>query len=193
VRELPASFPHEHQELPDICNRDVRCHTIKTEMKMRRILAGSIVTLLLAVSALAASCDLSCAFAREYSDCHARESNPQASSDSGMDMDGMDMTGMPMPGMASGGGQSSTLGVSRKPAPHPFIGEMGPCERKSCDQSSSVSVKAVGLNAPRLRAIVAVIPAPLAHNDAMPARKARDDVASIPPPTQSCLPLNLRI
>jgi hypothetical protein len=162
-------------------------------MKMRRILAGSIATLLLAMSALAASCDLSCAFSRADADCHARDAKLQQLPDSGRAMDGMDMAGMSMPEMAAREGQPATCEISRSRAPHPSIGDMGPCERQSCGQITLVSANAIRSQAPRLRAIAVIAPPPSAIVTARRIHNARDDVASDRPPNESSPPMNLRI
>src|ERR1700676_5285457 len=108
-------------------------------MTMRRIFASSIVALMLSVSPLAAACDLSCAFASLNSDCHSEQTEPQGPSSGDMKMDGMATDGMTMPEMAHSGDQQA---ISRTRTSHPTIGEMGPCERQSCDPDSAVSAKA---------------------------------------------------
>src|SRR6266851_236893 len=105
-------------------------------MMIRRIFVGSIVTLLLSVSSLAAACDVSCAFASMNSDCHLDQSESQDSTPGGMKMDGM-----AMPEMASGEGQQTNFAAPRANIAHPSIGEMGPCEKQACDDSSAVSAK----------------------------------------------------
>ena len=118
------------------------CRRIETGMMIRRIFAGSIVALLLSVSSLAAACDLSCAFASMSSDCHSAQTESQDSAVGGMKMDGMAMAGMTMPGMASRRRPTSGFcGRALQTASHPSIGEMGPCERQTCDNGSAVSAK----------------------------------------------------
>jgi hypothetical protein len=162
-------------------------------MKITRIVAGSVVALLLAVTSVAAACDLSCAFALGDSDCHSGESASQSSTDLRMAMDGMDMAGMAMPGMAYADEQASKPEVSPARAGHPSIGDMGPCERQSCDKSSFVSVKASRAGVAPLHSILVF--AEIAFAGAAPEliRGARDDVAFNRPLGESPLLLSLRI
>src|SRR5579864_3745334 len=111
-------------------------------MRIRRIFAGSIVALLLSVSPLAAACDISCAFPSISADCHSQRTESQASASGGMKMDGMAMAEMPMPEMANGQGQQPEPAATGPNASHALIGEMGPCERQSCDNGFSVSARA---------------------------------------------------
>src|ERR1700733_7624074 len=102
-------------------------------MKMKRILAGSIVALLASVSTLAAACDLSCAFGSMNSDCHSSQVQNLDSDSGGMKMDGMAIAGMTMPEMPGVAGQQISSTTERARTGHPSIGDMGPCERHSCD------------------------------------------------------------
>jgi hypothetical protein len=111
-------------------------------MKIKRILAGSIVALLVCVSALAAACDLSCAFASMSSDCHSSQSQMLDSDSGGMKMDGMSMAGMTMPEMAGGAGEQTVSAAERAKTGHASIGEMGPCERRSCDGETAAPARA---------------------------------------------------
>jgi hypothetical protein len=115
---------------------------IEDRMKIKRILAGSIVALLMSVSALAAACDLSCAFASMSSDCHSGQSQTLNSESRGMKMDGMAMAGMAMPQMASSAEQQSVSATDHTSNSHPSIGDMGPCERQSCNGETAIAARA---------------------------------------------------
>ena len=108
-------------------------------MMIRRLFAGSIVALLLAVSSLAAPCDLSCAFAPRKSDCHAQQTEAQNSPSGDMNMAGMNMAGM-------SGGESMNQQLVSAPSPtlpvHAGVVDMGTCERQSCDPAPVPAVKA---------------------------------------------------
>lgn len=105
-------------------------------MWIRRIFAGSIVAVLLLVPSLAAACDLSCAFPSINSDCHLEQAGTSASD--GMNMNSTAMAGMTMPEMA-GDDQQAASTISRAKMAHPSIGEMGPCEKQSCDSGSAIA------------------------------------------------------
>jgi hypothetical protein len=109
---------------------------------IRRIFAGSIVLLLLSVSPIAVACDLSCAFAPMNSDCHSRQTRLQASPSSEMNMAGMSMAGMTMPETAGGENSRSVFAMAGGMRNHPRVGEMGLCERQSCDNGPAVSASA---------------------------------------------------
>lgn len=152
-------------------------------MKARRIFAGSIVALMLSVSPLAAACDLSCAFASMDSDCHAQRAETRDAASSGMHMDGMhmdgmDMDGMTMPGMAHSPEQKAGSAISAVMPNHPSIGEMGPCEKQSCDGDSTVSAKAKRSFAEQHDLILATIEIPRARSAPPTLRGARDDIAA---------------
>jgi hypothetical protein len=162
-------------------------------MLIRRILAGSIVALLLFVSSLAAACDLSCAFPSMSADCHLEQTEPQDSSSGGMKMDGMAMAGMTMPKMGSGRNLQTVSAISPTNASHPSIGEMGPCERQSCDSDTPVSARMTRSIDAQFHSIMAntetlrVICAPTLVHD------ARDDIAHYRPSGRSPLHLSLRV
>jgi hypothetical protein len=106
--------------------------------------AGSIVALLLAASSLAMACDLSCEFASMNSDCHAEQTEPQDSASGGMKMDGMAMDGMTMPQMSGDYSRNQQMvSAPRRTRPlHAKVVDMGTCERQTCDQASTLAVKA---------------------------------------------------
>lgn len=111
------------------------------EVKLiRLIIAAGSVILLLAVSSLALSCELSCAFASFQMDCHSSQA-PEKDSTPGagpvaiavpmaMDsMNGMDMSAM---SETDGAQNSASIGASREAGRHDVFAEMGVCERQTC-------------------------------------------------------------
>jgi hypothetical protein len=162
-------------------------------MGFKRICAGSIVTLLLSVSPLAAACDLSCAFATMNSDCHIQEVETQDSATSDMKMDGMAMGGMTMPEMAQSESQQAVSTISRAISNHPSIGEMGPCEKQSCDSDSAISAKASRPFAPQYDLVLATFEIPLADGAPPIFHGARDDIAAHHFRDEDPLHLSLRI
>jgi len=146
-------------------------------MKIRRIFAGTIVALLLSVSSLAAACDLSCAFASMNSDCHAQRAETQDAESGGMQMDGMAMDGMTMSGMAHNPEQKSASAISAVMPNHPSIGEMGPCEKQSCDGDTAVSAKASHSLPTQHNLILTIVENPRVVSVAPFIRDARDDIA----------------
>jgi hypothetical protein len=157
-------------------------------MNMKRAVAGTVVALLLAVTSMAAACDLSCAFGLADSDCHASGEQSQSSMASAIDMGGMSMTaGMTMSGMTDGQSQPSTPAISRAQSAHPSIGDMWPCERQSCDKGSFVFARGGRANS---RATFSILR--LGHSAAEGAalrafHGARDEVAT--PPSFQASPL----
>jgi hypothetical protein len=162
-------------------------------MMVRRIFAGSIVALLLSVCTLDAACDVSCAFASMNSDCHARQAETQDSASGAMKMDGTAMAGMTMPEMPNGKDQQSVSAVPGSKDGHPSIGEMGPCERQSCDNNSAVSAKTSRSVDSHFHSVLAVAETPHAIGAPPHFHDARNDVASSRPHNRSSLQLSLRI
>jgi hypothetical protein len=162
-------------------------------MMLRRICAGSIVALLLSVSSLAAACDLSCAFPSMSADCHSEQTEPQGSLSGGMKMDGMAMAGMTMPEMGSGANQPAVSAISRTNASHPSIGEMGPCERQSCDSDTPVSARMTRSIDSRFHSILANTETPRANCAPTLFHDARDGIAHYRPNDATPLHLSLRI
>jgi hypothetical protein len=160
-------------------------------MWIRRIFAGSIVALLLSVSTLAAACDLSCAFHSMNSDCHLEQT--QTSASDGMKMDGMAMAGMTMPETAGGAEQQAVSVISRANMAHPSIGEMGPCERQTCDSGSAVSAKSSRFIDSQLHSMVAVAETPRPDFALALFRDARDAIALHRMHDGIPLHLNLRV
>ena len=164
-------------------------------MMIRRIFGGSIVALLLTMSPLAAAFDLSCAFASMNSDCHSQGSELQDSASGGMKMDGigMAMDGMTMPEMAPSEDQLAVSALSRTNASHPSIGEMGPCEKQSCDNNSAVNAKTTRSVDSHFHSILAVAETPRAGDALALFHDARDDIARHRHRDENPLHLSLRI
>jgi hypothetical protein len=162
-------------------------------MMIRRIFVGSIVALLLAVSSLAAACDVSCAFASMNSDCHLDQSESHDSTPGGMKMDGMVMDGMTMPEMASGEGQQTNFAATRADIAHPSIGEMGPCEKQACNDNSAVSAKTSSSIDSHFHSFLAVNETFLAAGAKTSFHDARDDISTYQVRDGSPHPLSLRI
>jgi hypothetical protein len=162
-------------------------------VNIKRAVAGSIVMLLLAVTSMAAACDLSCAFGFADSDCHA---GAEPAHDS-MDMGGMNMD---MPRMSTPGAdqlQASPVAseVSQTKGAHPSIGDLGPCERQSCDGSSFVATSAGRSNVARVSLVPAIVQNLAAAVAAQILHSPRDGISRPAPyPYQgSPLPQILRI
>ena len=167
------------------------CRNIKRGMILRRIFAGSIVALLLSVSPLVAACDLTCAFPSMSVDCHSPRTESQDSASGGMKMDGMAMAAMAMPEM--GQGQQTESVATGANAGHASIGEMGPCERQSCDNGFSVSARASRFGDLQFHFLIAADRTPRASSASNQFHDARDEVAHNRTHDASPFPLNLRI
>jgi hypothetical protein len=74
-----------------------------------------------------------------------------------------------------------------------LLGEMGPCERQSCDSSSAVSAKSSRSIDSHFHSIPAFTEAPRAIGAPPHSHDARDDVASYRLHDRSPLQLSLRI
>jgi hypothetical protein len=172
-------------------NNESLCRNIKCGMTIRRIFAGSIVAVLLLVPPLAAACDLTCAFPSMSADCHSQRTESQDTASGGMKMDGMAMAEMPMPEM--GQGQQTESVATGAIAGHASIGEMGPCERQSCDNGVSVSARANRFGDLQFHFLVATDRTPRANGASNLIHDAQDDVARDRSHDASPLPLSLRI
>jgi hypothetical protein len=171
---------------------------MKIEMNFRRILAGLILALLVSASSLGAACDLSCAFTSTNSDCHSQPAGEQTFTSGGMKMDGMAMAGMDMAGMTMperGGGQDQQAipAMSQSKTPHPSIGNMGPCEKQSCNDGSAAFARTNGSINPNFHSIPAAIATPRAVLAPPPFHDSREDIAFCRPRNRSSLQLSLRI
>jgi hypothetical protein len=162
-------------------------------MNIKRAVAGSVVMLLLAVTSMAAACDLSCTFAFANSACHGSGEPAQDSMASAMDMGGMDIAQMSMPGLEQEQASPSASEVSQTKAAHPSIGDMGPCERQSCDGSSFVATSAGRSNAARVSLLPAIAQNLSSVVAAQILHGARDDISRPAPYPASPLTLILRI
>ena len=160
---------------------------------IKRILALSIVAILLSVSSLAAACDLSCTFASMESDCHSQKNESRNSMPDGMNMDGMAMAGMTMPEMGGGEAPLMLSPIFQTKAGHPLIGEMGPCERETCGNSSPDSAKTSRFGDSHLDSILAITETPRADIAPPLIHDARDYVGTSPVRDRSFLHLSLRI
>jgi hypothetical protein len=89
--------------------------------------------------------------------------------------------------------QPSTSGMSHAKSAHPSIGDMGPCERQSCDKGSFVFVKAGGSAVQRVEAALPPTQFSLGDAGLQIFRGARDDVAPFASFHASSLNLILRI
>jgi hypothetical protein len=162
-----------------------------TAMNIKRAVAGSVVTLLLAVTSMAAACDLSCTFGFADSDCHAGGQPAPDSMASAIDMRGMDMPQMSMPGVGQEQASPVASRVSQTKAAHPSIGDMGPCERQSCGGSSFVATSAGRSNAAGVSSVPAiaqnlsvVVAAQILHG-------AREDISRPAPYPYQASPLSI--
>jgi hypothetical protein len=162
-------------------------------MTIRRTLAGLIATVMFSVSSMAAACDLSCSFAQRRTDCHAQEAKRHSSPDASGRVDDMVMDGMAMPEMAIGENQMAVSASTKGMPAHPWIGEMGPCERQSCDRGSAVFARTVRSATPQLHLVFTPIEARLAARASPVFHDARDDLATPLPRDGSPLRVSLRI
>lgn len=161
---------------------------------MKRIVAGLIVALLLAVTSVAAACDLSCAFGVADSDCHASAESSQFAMDpAAMSMSGMDMAGMAMPEIATDLGQPPSSNISRAKAAHPTVGDMGPCERQSCEKNTFVATKAGRSSVAQVSAVQAVSDGHAFDGIPQLLHGACDKPARIELPSANRLPRVLRV
>jgi hypothetical protein len=162
-------------------------------MNTKKAVAGSIIALLLVVTSVAAACDVSCAFGLASADCHSGDAPSGSSMSAAMDMGGMDMSEMVMPGVNQGQIKAPNAGISRTSAPHPSIGDMGPCERQSCDKASFVFVKgqrSESCSAPSISLRAAITITGISWQV---FRDARDDVVPFSSFTANAPTLTLRI
>jgi len=94
-----------------------------------------------------------------------------------MKMDGMAMDGMAMPEIAHNQDQDEGSAILGANAEHPSIGEMGSCERQSCDGDSAISAKASRPFAPQYDLVLATFEIPRADGAPPIFHGARDDIA----------------
>jgi hypothetical protein len=126
-------------------------------------------------------------------DCHSEQPEPQDSSSVGMKMDGMAMAGMTMPERGSSASKQAVSAISRTNASHPSIGEMGPCEKQSCDSDTPVSARMTLSIDSQFHSILADSEPPRANCAPTLFHDARDDIAHYLPSGKSPLHLSLRI
>jgi hypothetical protein len=172
---------------------EMPCRRIQAGMMIRRTVAASIVAMLLSVPALAAACDVSCAFASMNSDCHSRQTETLLSTSAGVDMDDMAMAGMAMPEMAGSANQQGISVLSPARAAHASIGEMGPCERKACDDDPAVSARSARSDSSHYYTFFATTEAPLADRELASFHGTRHIITMHQVCNGSLLQPNLRI
>jgi hypothetical protein len=161
---------------------------------LERIVASSVVVLLLFVSALGAACELSCGFAPDKSDCHTPQAQAQDSALATVKMSRADMPGMAMPEVADSLSSKDELvssGSQGIPV-HAALVDMNTCERQSCDQAQATAGQAncSALHCGRIWAA-----AGYSYSNILQATfyDARDDVTARSPEIQSPLTISLRI
>lgn len=101
-------------------------------MKMKRIFSGTAALLLMCVSSILPTCDLSCGFSAFQSDCHSPRMVTADSDGSDMNVAGMVM---PEPAGDSAADQPEVSSVSPEMPAHAALMEMGSCVRQSCAQA----------------------------------------------------------
>jgi hypothetical protein len=174
-----------------VCNGHIDSR-IKGEMMIRRIFASSIVALLLLITPLAVACDLSCAFSFMKADCHAAQTDSLASASARMNMDGMDMAAMDMPEVPGELSPSSDSAVSLGHAAHPSIGDMGQCEKQTCD-SSAVTAESWRSDDSHFRVLLIATGTHRAEAAPVLFRSARDETTNGLRDDGNFLRINLRI
>ncbi|HEV2521559.1 MAG TPA: hypothetical protein VGT24_04185 [Candidatus Acidoferrales bacterium] len=164
-------------------------------MTIKRILAACHIAMLFSAASLGAACEISCGLPRNSSDCHSPLALAPSSAGPGTQMDGMDMSAgeMSMPTLAGADRQTADSVTAAPRAGHPSIGEMGPCERQSCDNRSVASVRSARSNAPQFHSLQLVTYNPQAFGAPPIFRDARDDIAPYSPRDASPPILSLRI
>jgi hypothetical protein len=123
------------------------------------MLAGSIIVPILFVSSMAAACDIACGFAKAQADCHSARMNIRDSAAASMPMSDDGMAGMAMPPEpgATLAGQETISATLQMETHHARIGQMGPCERQSCNEYAAYISKSTRHDAPRFRAALTVV------------------------------------
>jgi hypothetical protein len=157
-------------------------------MNLKRTIVGSIVVLMLAVSSMAGACDISCGFAQ--ADCHSVQM--KASTAAEMEMSGNGMADMAMP-PESGAVPSDRASISfslNMEMRHARLGQMGPCERQSCNDYAAYISRSFRRNAPQFRTALAVARLP---RPTVSFYEARDGIARLSPGSRMPLPTTLRI
>lgn len=147
----------------DVLANRIEGRNIEFIVNSKRMLAGSIVILMLAVSSMAAACDLRCGFAEAQADCHSMRMKAGDSSVADMETSdtGMAMSPEPSASLADRATISSALIMEMH---HARIGEMGRCERHSCDEFAAYILKSVRHDGSQSRIAMAVVPSPvIAH------------------------------
>jgi hypothetical protein len=180
---------------PDVLANGIERRRIESIVTLKRMLAGSIVILMLAVSSMAAACDLSCGFAEAQADCHSMRMKAGDSSVADMRTSDTEMGGMAMPPESS-----ATLPdrVAISPAlrtemRHARIGEMGPCERQSCNEFAAYILKSACQDGSQSRIDPAIASLPLAAQLQTTFHDAGDGITTYSPGDRGPLLVALRI
>jgi hypothetical protein len=190
LRQMPA-FKIRH----DVLANGIERRRIDRIVNLKRMLAGSIVVLMLLVSSMAAACDLSCGFAKARADCHSVRMNTLESAAADMEMSDTGMSGMAMPPESSAtipdqGAASFTFHIEMHDA---LIGEMGPCERQSCNEYGAYISKSTRHDASQFRAALTVVSLPRMALLQTSFYDLRDGVATFSPGDGVPLRMTLRI
>jgi hypothetical protein len=152
------------------------------------------VALLLCVSSIAAACELSCSLAANASECHsqAAQAPGAATSTIRIDSTSMAMDGMAMPDMPGSDDQQAVSATVPPMAGHPSIGEMGSCERQSCESGSAISASGRS-SAWQYHSALAACEIDLVDRASFVTHSAREDVATHFPRDAMPTTLSLRI
>ena len=158
-------------------------------VKIRRILAGILVALVLCVSSVAAACDLSCGFAAFQPDCH---SSMAAADSASADMT---MAGMTMTQAAVGGpvNAPAALSAPQSMPAHAALVEMGACARQSCDQAPVLAARSNHSTATQFEKTMPLAADCLAGPRSISFHVARDDVSAPDRALRPLLDVSLRI
>jgi hypothetical protein len=160
---------------------------------MKRILASSIVALLLSLTALGAACELSCGFASDRSGCHTQHAQASDSAPTTMKIDNMDMSGMAMPDVADSTDQEMFSSPLQAPPAHADLIDMNVCERQPCDQAQATAGRANPVAATHCGGSWAAAGSSYSNLLASNVHDARDDVAPRGLKIHSPLTISLRI
>jgi len=179
----------------DVLANGIEWRRIDDIVNLKRMLAGLIIVLMLSVSSMAAACDLSCGFAKAQADCHSSRMKSQDSSAAGMEMSGTGMDGMTMPPESSASlpGPGATFSSSHMEMHHALMGEMGPCERESCDEYGAYISKLTRHDASQFRAALTVVSLPRMAQLQASFYDPRDGIATFSPGDRVPLRTTLRI
>ena len=179
----------------DVLANRIEGRNIEFIVNSKRMLAGSIVILILAVSSMAAACDLRCGFAEAQADCHSMRMKAGDSSVAEIEtrdaeMAGMAMSPEPSASLADRAAVSSALVMEMH---HARIGEMGRCERHSCDEFAACILKSVRHDGSKSRITLAVVPSPVTAHLQTIAHEAGNRITLFNPGDRVPLLVALRV